>query len=192
MQGEIAGHGPQEVEEVRTKLTQEDVSPGLRSSVNAYLMARARAEVIGERVEAVYKEVLEIHPLYADLEAERKGNGEPKRIFESKMMYLSTDEETVKEVYAEANATLLDRGIKPPNMPEDHCPACVAEVLQTKAEHLIIENAAEMLKVGIDAEQFRHKLLCLGLDEYRRFINLCVGLVVNLPDYKNPITGEVI
>ena len=37
---------------------------------------------------------------------------------------------------------------------------------------------------------FRHKLLCAGLDKYRQFIDLVVGLVVNAPGFKNPLTGQ--
>jgi hypothetical protein len=124
------------------KLTAKDVTPALKSSVNAYLVARAFAEVMRERVNVVYQEVLQIHPLYEDMETRRRGKGEPKRIFNPDRMYLSTDEETCSEVYAEVNLTLRERGIKQPETPDDHCPALVAEHLQTKAEHLIIESAA--------------------------------------------------
>jgi hypothetical protein len=173
------------------KLTAKDVTPALKSSVNAYLVARAFAEVMRERVNVVYQEVLQIHPLYEDMETRRRGKREPKRIFNPDRMYLSTDEETCSEVYAEVNLTLRERGIKQPETPDDHCPALVAEHLQTKAEHLIIESAAEMLKVGIDAGEFQNKLLCMGLDKYREFIHLCVGLVVKLPDFKKPLFTEV-
>lgn len=66
---------------------------------------------------------------------------------------------------------------------DDHCPALMAESVVTTTEHLIVECAAEMLKKDITI----HKLLCAGLDKYKRFIDLCVGAVVNLPDFRNPL-----
>ena len=172
----------------RVKLTQKDVTPALKSSVNAYLMARAMAEVTREKVNEVYQEVLQIHPLYEDLDT-RARKAEPSRIYDPDKMYLSTDEETCSDVYADADFTLRERNIKPGDMPRDHCPALVAECVQRDTEHLIIETAAEMLAFDIEPKEFGNKLLCLGLEKYQEFINLCVGLVVKLPDFKNPLTG---
>lgn len=168
------------------KLTAKDVTPALKASVNAYLVGRAFAETLREKVNAVYQEILLIHPLYEDLDT-RARKAEPPRIYDPDRMYLSTDEETCSDVYADANHTLKERGIKPDDMPAEHCPALVAEDVQRKTERLIIENAAEMLQSDISPGDFQHKLLCLGLDKYQEFINLCVGLVVKLPDFKKPL-----
>jgi len=55
------------------------------------------------------------------------------------------------------------------------CPALTAKQLQAQSEQLIIDSAAEMLGENKD---FRHTLLCSGLKEYHKFINMVVGLVV--------------
>ena len=169
------------------KLMQKDVTPAVKSSVRAYLLARCYAEVMREKVNTVYCEALEIIPLYEDRAQLRDPSRQkPKtRIYDVKQMYLSTDEETCKEVYEDVNFHLKKKGIKPAEMPEDQCPACVAEHLQTKTEWLIIDSAAEMLGEKGD---FQNRLLCAGIDKYHKFIDLVVGLVVNLPDFKNPLT----
>lgn len=171
-------------------ITKPEITQAVKSSVNAYLMARAYAETMREKVDVVYKETLEIFPLYTDLTSRRiskRRRCKPERIYDPERMYLSADEETCKEVYADVNHQLRKQGIKPETMPDDYCPALTAEHLQTKTEHILIDAAAEMLG---ETGDFRHRALCLGLDKYKQFIDLVVSLVVNLPDFKNPLTGQ--
>jgi hypothetical protein len=68
------------------------------------------------------------------------------------------------------------------------CPALTAESLQNDAEHLIIDAVAEMIG---DSDDLAHNLICAGLDKYYQFIDLAVKMVVNMPGFKNPLTGEV-
>lgn len=171
-------------------ITPEQIPQSVKSAVNAYLMTRTYAEVMREKVNEVYKESLEIFPLYtdmyADLESKRR-RAEIKRIYNPANMYLSKDEDTCKDVYKDVDFQLRKKGLKPESMPDDHCPALTAEHLQTKTQHILIDAAAEMLGENGD---FRHKALCLGLDKYYEFIGLVVKLVVNAPGFKNPLTGK--
>jgi hypothetical protein len=104
-------------------------------------------------------------------------------------MYLSKDDETCNDVYKDVEFNLIKDGVKPEDMPEGQCPACVAEHIQVKAEWLICDTAADMLDMDITGKELNSRLLCMGLDKYHEFIDLIVRLVVNLPDFKNPITG---
>lgn len=173
---------------MKEKLSIKDVTPAVKSSVNAYLMARVYAETMRAAVDKVYKESLEIFPLYTDRnELRDPSRRKPKeRIFDHDKMYLSKDEETCKEVYADVNFQLRKQGLKPDSMPDDHCPALVAEHLQVKTQWLLIECAAEMLGES-NPKDFNNQLLCAGLDTHKKFIDLVVGLVVNLPDFKSPL-----
>ena len=146
-------------------------------------------QFLHEKVNQVYSEVLEIHPIFEDFMSERR-NGASRRILDVDKMYLSTDEATCKEIYADANFTLREKGIKPADMDDDYCPALVAESIQREAERLIVDSAAEMLGLDFDGKELHHRLLCLGLDKYKQFLDLSVALVVNLPDFKNPLTGK--
>lgn len=171
-------------------ITPEQIPQSVKSAVNAYLMARTYAECMREKVNEVYKETLEIFPLYtdmyADLESKRR-RVEVKRIYDPADMYLSKDEDTCKDVYKDVDFQLRKKGLKPDSMPNDHCPALVAEHLQTKTERILIDAATEMLGQN---GNFRHTLLCNGLDKYYQFIDLVVKLVVNLQGFKNPLTGK--
>ena len=167
------------------KLTPQDIPQSVKSAVNAYLMARTYAECMREKVNEVYKESLEIFPLYTDLE--RRGGDKTQRIYDPSKMYLSKDEETCKDVYADVDFHLRKRNIKPESMPDGHSPALTAEHLQTQAQWLIIDTAGEMLG---ETGDFQHKLLCNGLDKYNQFIDLVVKMVVNMPGFKNPLTGR--
>lgn len=165
-------------------MTEKDVTPAVKSAVNAYLLSRAYAETMRVEVNNVYREILEECPLYADM---TQSNQEPKQILNVDRLYLCTDElpwEAVKEVYEEGNHRLRKLGLKPDDMPDEHCPALVAECLQRDTEHILIDAAAEMLGENGD---LRHDLICAGMDKYHQFIDLVVGLVVNLSDFKLPL-----
>lgn len=167
---------------MKANLTPENVTSAVKEAVQGYLLARANAEVMREKVNQVYREVLEIHPLYTDFMAERRE--EIKRVTDVEDMYLSTDEATCGEVYRDANLTLREMGLKSDDMPDEHCPALVAEELQRDTEHLILEASSDMLELDFNGHELKHRLLCLGLEKYKKFIDLVVGLVVNLPDFK--------
>lgn len=151
----------------------EVITPAVVSYVRAYLMARAYAETMTERVDAVYRSILQECPVYAD----RVGcNGE--RITESKRLFLATDTARVADCHAEANKRLRAAKIKPADMLDDYCPALVAQDLQRKTERLLVDEAGKPF--GITAD----KLLCAGLDAWKEFIKLTVSLVVSQPGFK--------
>jgi len=162
----------------KSNLTKEDVTPAVKSSVNAYLLARTYAETKRGQIDAIQRAILAEFPIYAKLD-----NGE--LITDPKHVYLCTDEAELKFYYDECNVRTRAAGLKPDDMPDSHCPALVAETIQTQTEHLLIECGAEMLGVD-DPKGFGNKLLCSGLKHYEEFIRLIVSLVVNLPDYKAP------
>jgi len=173
---------------MKEKLTPEDVTQGMVSAVNAYLLARTLAEVKREEVDKVYAEVLAEIPIYKDLVGPRSGEklGNDERITTNKDMYLSEDEAACRRIYDEMDKRLKAAGIKPQDMETDYCPALVAEDLQRQAEWLVIDTTAGEMLEEADPEEFRHKLLCAGLEKYHQFTDLCIKLVVNHPDYVAP------
>lgn len=171
-------------------LTRADVTPAVKAAVKAYLMARARAEVIRAEVDKIERAILAECPLTNGLEQE---HGEPPRkITDPKHVYLCTDEALTSDYYAECNHRERKAGLKPADMPDTHCPALCAEHLVTQAEWAIETAAAVMLGLPFDGRELNGRLLSLGLEARHKFIDLVVGLVVNLPDFKNPVTGELV
>ena len=120
--------------------------------------------------------------------------GVPDPITEPKHAFLM-DEVDAADYHAECQAriqklyspkSLAAMGWKP-----GYCPALIAEHLQVQTEWLLIEAGGRMM--GVDKpEEMNNSLLCLGLEKRREFIDLLVGLVVNLPDFRNPLTGEAV
>ena len=159
-------------------LTVKDITPGMKSAVKAYIMSRAYAETMREAVDKIERKILQEVPLTNDLEIE---HGKPAReITDPKDVYLCDNDDLLQDYYKETDHRLRAVGLKPNTMPDDHCPALVAESLQRDAEHLVIETTAEML----GEEDFIHKLLCLGMDKYRQFIELVTKMIVNMPGFE--------
>jgi len=171
----------------------KDITPAVKSAVNAYLLARANAELHREKVDKIAKKILSTATYYADVKHLSRGRIKSERILEHKDCWLMSEDEG-HEYFVDLRYELEQSGYKIESTIGDPewsycCPALTAECLQTDTEHLVIDSAAEML--GED-ETFRNKLLCNGFDSYRKFIDLVVGLVVNTPGFKNPLTGEVV
>lgn len=167
----------------------KQVTQAVKSAVNAYLMARAYAEVQRKKVNVIEIEILNSASYYADPELTTRRNA-PERITNPKLTYLLKENESI-EYLLDVKQALIKNGydIKPTKGQPEHfynCPALTAEHLQSKTEWILIDAAAEMLG---ENGNFRHQLLCAGLDKYREFIDLTVRLVVNMPGFKNPLTG---
>ena len=67
------------------------------------------------------------------------------------------------------------------NVPDDYCPALIAESIQREAETLIVEVAEKF-----SPSMTKHKLLCAGLEKYHKYIDLIVGMCVNHPSFIMP------
>jgi len=160
------------------------IPQALKSAVNAYLLARTLTEVEREKVDAIQRRVLaqaayRTDPKWVDREGET--------ITEPDRAYLLCDSDHTDYLLAvrqDLEAAGYDIKGAPGEARHSYfCPALQAETLQTETEHAVIDAVGEMLREGPD---FRHKLLCVGLDKYHEFVELCVKLVVNLPGFKPP------
>ena len=172
------------------KMTAKDVTPGVKSAVNAYLMARTYAETIRERVDKIKSTILSECPLSNGLDQEL---GLPaKQITDPNHVYLCTDKDLLQDFYQETDKRLREAGYKQDDMSENHCPALAAEDMQTEVELLLLDLASDMMKMDFDGQELNSRLLCMGMDKRQAFIDLVVRLVVNLPDFKNPLTDEYV
>lgn len=149
-------------------------TPTVKSLVGAYLMARVLAESMREQVNAIYLDILTECPIYGD----RDGG----QILDPGHLYLCSNMSLVQDAWAEADRRERKAGLKPVGMLNSHCPALVAEHGLLKVEWEIIKTSGE--KLGIT----NTKLLCAGGSKMRqKFIDLVVGLVISLPDFKSPL-----
>ena len=156
------------------------IPEALKKAVGTYLLARTLAEVTRKEVDAIETEILaEMPPFRATLCGE-----DGHRITNPRDLYLAEgQDEQMEAYYAETDKRLRAAGIKPDDMADDFCPACVAESLLLDTERLIIETGAPMVGQGDD---FADKLLCGKMEHRDKFIDLTVRLVVSLPDFKAP------
>jgi hypothetical protein len=148
------------------------------AAVNAYLIARAFAETMRAKVEAVEAKILAECPILDE-------EGQP--ITKGRDLWKTDDSahsaSLCADFYAEKNVRLRRLGIKPADMPDTHCPALVAEETQRQAERLLIEVSGA--KFGVTP----HRLLCASLAKYQEWIDLTCKMVTNLPIYKAPALG---
>ncbi len=173
--------------------TASDITTGCKQSVNAYLLARTLFEVEREKVDEIHKRVLKDNRFFEDEDISeiRSRTEKGERITEPKNAWtMSTEDHKtycsfVRDDLVKAGYEIKD--IEGEEYYSYKCPALSAENVKRDAEHLIVDTFSASLDFGDD---FAHKLLCNGLDTYHKFIDLCVGVVVNMPGYKNPLTGK--
>lgn len=167
------------------------ITNAVKSAVNAYLLARTLAICEREKVNALAREILETGIYHADLKFVKREHVCERITDPDKTWMLEAEEHhdyLIDLRKAMQNAGYTIKSI--PGEPEYSykCPALTAESLQNDAEHLIIDAVAEMIG---DSDDLAHNLICAGLDKYYQFIDLAVKMVVNMPGFKNPLTGEV-
>ena len=178
---------------IEPKITQD-----VKSAVNAYLLARAYAETIRDKVDSIQRKILESAKYYIDpkhLERHRRRKTD-ERITDPDETWLLSDSEH-HDYLIGLKHELIKAGFEIKSIPGKpeysyFCPALVVEDLQRKTEKIMIDAAAKMLGNEVEAEDFHHGLLCAGLDKYHEFIDLVCKLVVNLPGFQNPLTGKTI
>ena len=164
---------------MKQHLTRQDVTPELIKAGYAYIAALAFTQTIADAVKPIQSEVLAGFEFFNDLSI--RHGAERERITDPDRLYESENERDVLAYYAAVDQRLKADGIKPQDMPAEHCPLLVAEHDQTKTEWALIVAAAKML--GDDSpDTFNNRLLCQkdGLEKRREFIELTAKLVVNL------------
>ncbi len=159
------------------------MSQALARHVNNLLLATTLAQIERERVYKIQWRVLQ-EGIYTG--RDRK-DGEQFRVLDPKISYLM-DDQSAKLYFARLNAIHLAEGFK--KAAEGCCPALTAEHLKIQAEWALLKAAEEFFP-GVTND----KLLCgvkgkNGLDTRREYLDLLIGLVVNAPGYKNPLTGK--
>jgi hypothetical protein len=175
---------------MKSSLSPADVTPAVKSAASAVLMARAYAQSMRKQVNAIETAILAECPLFvADIKSDAPT---PERITDPAYVWMTDlDSPQYHEHLAETNRRLRAAGLKPDDMADAHCPALIAESIQRDAVHILIHAAAEMMDTG-SGNDFCHKLLCSGMPKYCYFVDLLCKLVVNLPDFRNPLTGKTV
>lgn len=128
----------------------------------AVAQSQAYAQTMREAVDKIQRKVLEEIPLYDDLDAEQSG-AERQRITDPKRTWLSKDDAAFGRYVAECSKRERAAGLKPASMPDDYCPALVAEDLQTKAERALLDSGGALFGFSADQMAGREELWQRGL-----------------------------
>lgn len=160
-------------------------NPDLHILVGSFLLQKAFTEMMQDKVDSVYEQILIDIPIFDDTcirfkDSERLKNHPRTRIYNHHHMYLSEDELTCNKIYDEADKRLKALGIKPESMGRDYCPALVAESDLMDLEHRIIELTGNPFGVTVN------NLLYGGMEKYDKWIDLVIGAVVNHPKFVTP------
>jgi len=157
-------------------------------------MAMANAQVWRERIDTMERDILKREdgsPMFRTAEEHLKHGHKEEWITDPKWAWLMSKDD-FDEYYAECQFRIKNNGWQIAGECEGHCPALVAEHLQTQAEWALI-LAAEEFFPGVTND----KLLCgtqdtLGLECRQKYLDLLVKLVVNAPGYRNPLTKQAV
>lgn len=155
-----------------------DIAKALAPQVKVLLMATAVAELERERVDAIARKVLADQNYYG---RKPRDQGEQFRVTEPGDTW-HMDDGSFASYHAKMQAIHLANGFE--DAAKGYCPALVAEHLKIKAEWALIE-AAERFFPGCD----NSTLLCGtktlgGLETRKKYLDLLIGLVVNVPGCK--------
>lgn len=154
----------------------------LQSGVSAVLLARTHAEVKREQVDEVYRDILNTFEIYTNPKEGKHRNAYPvERITENKDLWKANDVD-YRDITDQADFELREKGIKPVEMEREYCPALVAEHIERKAVWVLFDIAEEF--TGMSCEQATN-----SLERHKKYLDLLIGLGVNLPGFKNPLTG---
>jgi hypothetical protein len=146
------------------------LTPELDSAVTAFLLAKAHAEAVRERVDRIKTEILEDIPLYV---ADDKIHSEPGARITHPRYDWQADEGPFNNYLCEVDERLKADGIKPSTMERNRCPALVAENILCKAEGLLCEIAGKPFGLTKDM------LLCSGIEAIRQFTDLVCSYVLS-------------
>jgi len=167
------------------------ITPAVKASVTAYLLARTYAEVEKDRTDKICRDILTTAPYYSE---GRFGDPARRIINPDEAWRLSEVDHTDYLLYERHKLEEVGYKINdPPGTSYKH-PALTARSLQRDAELLIITTTLEMLGKDINPKEFSNSLLSdpkgHGLERRQKWIDLVVKMVLALPDYTPPKIGE--
>lgn len=145
--------------------------------MNTVLLAMCHAQLMREKMDEIERKMLTRIAYFPEpkWQSMRHPEGMKDRITDPKKTYLMNDSDS-EIFHAERQQIVDSMGY---NLPKGHCPALVAEDVLRKAEHLLIESAEPVFGISRDS-------LLSNFNNYRKYIDLLIKLVINLPDYKKP------
>ncbi len=156
----------------------------VKDSVDAYMAARAYAEIIRKNVDKIAEKIL-AEKQYR--EHPRLKNSSGKVITKVGDAWRMSDKDH-KEFVKLMELSLIEAGYKLEYLTDKRniyaCPARTAERLRCDAEELLINAGAEMIQIP-DPYEFSRDLAYAGKEKRQEFIDMICKMVVNQEGYEN-------
>lgn len=154
---------------MKPKHNYPSISNELKQAVANYIAARAIAETLREKVDAVYREILKDVAIYEDLHEHTNCF----RITEHAKMWLSKDDDACEKIWHEADRRMKDSGLKPADMDVHTCPALVAESKVIDYKWEVVRQGCK--HIGKPVEFAENIFAAL---EDKKFVELIVKMVL--------------
>lgn len=164
--------------QAKPKSAAEIITPEVVEAVRVWLLAKAHAQAVHAEVDEVQRQVLRELNSPPDPANVRRG-ADASPILDPSRDYLLP--ETVWQRYHATYQERIRRGGKWADVPDEHCPALVAEELERQAQRVVIDLTAP--KFGLDA----HQLLCAGLETYNKWADIHAEMAVKSPLWSDPL-----
>ncbi len=150
--------------------------PQLHNAVNTYLMAKAYVQTWRERVDPIQRDTLKlIGAVYADKHSRKTGP-----ITDPKDSWLMSDEQH-REWCDELDHEYRSRGWLTDADARGVCPALKVEELERQAARAVLMLAAQYVE-ALEPDG----LICSGMKNYRKGLEIVCGLIVNHSTYRKP------
>lgn len=164
----------------KAKAKARKLADAVRPFVDTLLLATATAELERERVDKIQRKVL-AESVYVG--ATRDDSGATFRVTEPKDSWQMTTADSAKYL-STLDAIHLAEGFA--KAADGYCPALTAENLKLKAEWALITAAEPFFDIT------NGQLVSAGKGKRAKYLELLIGLVVNMPGYRSPLKGKAI
>lgn len=156
------------------KLSEKDITPEVKNLVRAYLPAQLAAQTARSTVDRIGSDLLQHFPLFDDTRAYPS-----ERITGADRLYLCHDKEGIERFWTALHLVETDAGVKPKDMARDFCPALVLESVLIDIKNELIDETFKMIgSPDLTSNDV------WDMKKQQQFVDLAVGLVVSLPDFK--------
>ena len=167
--------------ETQKKLSPQDIPDDLKRNVGTLLVAMTHAQLMREKMDKLDDELLSTASYMSDLRWSPRLHPENKEEsfpIKSRRDTVYMKDDDAKDFFTRRDKRIHEMGY---DIPKDHCPALTAELLVREAQRLVIDSAYPWTHITRDSLRYGK------FGTYDKYIDLLIRMVINLPDFQNPL-----
>lgn len=152
------------------------ITPEMRRAAQVVLLATAHAQMERATIDKLEREILAQGQYYA--KERDRSQGRLERITDPKHVYLmDLESPEYRDYTARVQQGIRALGYTAQDVPDEYCPALMAEELQRKAERSLVDVCEPLVGLTFDAF-FRGPK---SIENLRKYLDLLLGALVNSP-----------